>query len=78
MKSTEKPPSVSEAMKALLENTIRSYAKAKFASLVDFKDRKFMFNQQVNTLLEANYRGCSMLYNGYQKGFDRIFGLDSF
>jgi len=33
---------------------------------------------QVNVLLEANYRGLSLLYKAYQtKGYDSIFSLDS-
>lgn len=63
-------------MKSLLEK-VRPYIQANFASLVEFRDRKFMYNQQVNTLLEANYRGISMLYKAYQTGFEKIFSLDS-
>ena len=72
------PPSVSACLKILLEKYMRPYIQAKVGSLVDFRDRQFLFMPQVNVLLEANYRGLNLLYKEYQtKGYDTLFSLDS-
>ena len=54
------------------------YNSKHFQSLLNFKDSQFLQSKSVSELLDANFRGISLLYSHYQtKGFDKKFTVAS-
>ena len=65
------------------ENILKSYilpfTEENIDPLMNFRDQELIHMQDVSLLIDANYRGLSLLYNHYKaKGFDTSFGLKSF
>ena len=56
----------------LMKDYILPYEKEKIRDLIDFRDKRLLKMRDVSVLLEANFRGISLLYNQYMtKGFEK-------
>ena len=61
-----------------MKDYILPYEKENIRALIEFRDKRLLKMRDVSVLLEANFRGISLLYNQYMtKGFEKQFTFKS-